>query len=90
MNVSAVTAVGVVLVGLVAMLIGHATRRRHGRALIAFGAALIVGSLSPLSQGQVAESVRILFSVGAMVIAAAGLVVALADVRAGRGGTASR
>jgi hypothetical protein len=90
MNISAGVAVGVVLAGLMVILIGYVTRHRRGRALLPLGSALIVGSLSPLTRGQVPEAIQILFSAAAIVIAATGLAVALFDVLPRRQGAAGR
>jgi hypothetical protein len=81
MDVAASTAAGVSATGLVVMLIGYATRHKGGRCLFALGAALSVGSMSPLMTGRVTEPVQILFSAAALLLAAAGVVIAVLDIR---------
>jgi hypothetical protein len=75
------TAVGVSVVGVVVMLAGFLARHKGGRFLLLLGAALIAGSMSPLLKGRVTETVQILCSVGAIVLALAGSAICVVDVR---------
>jgi len=71
----------VVVAGMVTMVIGYATRQRRGRSLLALGAALVVGSLSPLTRGRLDDAARIVFSALAVALAATGVAIALYERR---------
>lgn len=76
-----VVMVGVSVVGVVVMLVGYLTRHTGGRFFLLSGAPLVVGPMSNHLEGYVPDSVRILFSFGAIALALAGFVAGVVEVR---------
>ena len=81
MNFVMGAAIGVSVTGVVVMLIAYRSRHAGGRALMFFGAALIVESISPLMKGRITDTVQILLPVATIILALAGTITAFVEVR---------
>lgn len=77
-----VTSLFVMGLGVIGVALGLYFRQRGGWPVVAIGLAFVIGPLSPLTKDLLSDSVRIGFSLAAVLLSVTGAIVSLTTRRA--------